>query len=521
VTLRSWFLSSDERDNPHTGIDRRRPDGLAWSTGNEVRPLVHGRAYFAELLATVAGTQRGDLVLFTDWRGDPDQRLDGPGTEVAQVLAAAAGRGVIVKGLIWRSHLDRFFFSEAENRHLGEAVERAGGEAVRDMRVRAGGSHHQKLVVVRHPGHPGHDVAYVGGIDLCHGRRDGPDHAGDPQAAPMSPAYGQRPPWHDLQVAIRGPAVGDVEAAFRERWTDPTPVTRNPFYRLADLLRRDDDRPDPLPPQLPDPPPCGPHAVQLLRTYPYRRWQAYPFAPLGERSVARGYAKALGRARRLLYVEDQYLWSAEVARPFAQALAAQPELRMIVIVPGYPDQPGRLADGADAVGRGAALDALRRAGGDRFAVYRLENHQGTAVYVHAKACIVDDTWCAVGSDNFNLRSWTHDSELTCAILDESGRSPGLAARMRLMLMREHLDRAEGDDADLLDPQRAFAAYAGSAEALERWYAGGRVGPRPPGRLRRYALPAVPGWARTASAALYRTFYDPDGRPPALRRRHVF
>ena len=26
-------------------------------------------------------------------------------------------------------------------------------------------------------------------------------------------------------------------------------------------------------------------------------------------------------------------------------------------------------------------------------------------------------WAIVGSDNLNLRSWTHDSELSCAVLD--------------------------------------------------------------------------------------------------------
>ena len=50
------------------------------------------------------------------------------------------------------------------------------------MRVRTGGSHHQKLVVIRHRDQPERDIAYVGGIDLCHSRRDDAEHLGDPQA---------------------------------------------------------------------------------------------------------------------------------------------------------------------------------------------------------------------------------------------------------------------------------------------------------------------------------------------------
>ena len=49
----------------------------------------------------------------------------------------------------------------------------------------------------------------------------------------------------------------------------------------------------------------------------------------------------------------------------------------------------------------------------RVAAYGMENHAGTPVYVHAKVCVIDDTWASTGSDNFNRRSWTHDSELTC------------------------------------------------------------------------------------------------------------
>jgi len=205
-----------------------------------VRPLVHGAAYFAELLAGVEGLRAGDSLLFTDWRGDCDELLAGAGSEVAHVLCAAARRGVVVKGLVWRSHPDRLRFSARENRHLGDVIEAAGGECLLDTRVRPGGSHHQKFVVLRHPGRPGLDVAYVGGIDLSHSRRDDAGHAGDPQAQPIAAVYGDRPPWHDIQVAIRGPAFGDVEAVFRERWEDPAPLSRNPVHRLRALLHPQD-----------------------------------------------------------------------------------------------------------------------------------------------------------------------------------------------------------------------------------------------------------------------------------------
>jgi len=111
--------------------------------------------------------------------------------------------------------------------------------------------------VLRHAGHPRDDVAFVGGIDLCHSRRDDACHAGDPRRQPMAAVYGTSPPWHDVQAMVQGPAVGDVEAVFRERWADPAPPTRNPMRRLRDLLAGVEDARR-LPPQLPDPPPATP-----------------------------------------------------------------------------------------------------------------------------------------------------------------------------------------------------------------------------------------------------------------------
>ncbi|MFG2291925.1 phospholipase D family protein [Streptomyces sp. NPDC048603] len=560
-----WLLTPPERGNPATRLDRERPGGPAWSVGNDARPVVHGAAYFTELLGRIEAQQPGDLLLFTDWRGDPDERLaphlpgrdgaDRHGSEIGSVLSRAAERGVIVKGLLWRSHLDGLQFSETEHRYLGKEIEAAGGECLLDMRVRPGGSHHQKMVVLRHPGRPLLDIAYVGGIDLCHNRNDDRRHLGDPQSLPMAAAYGPHPPWHDVQLALRGPAVADVEAVFRERWQDPAPLSRSPLTRLRAFLHREDTEADPLPPPAPRPAPCGTHAVQVLRTYPNRLLYGYPFAPDGEFSIARGYLKALRRARSLVYLEDQYLWSPRVVAAFAQALRANPGLRLIAVIPAVPEQDGRLTLPMNLIGRVTALRELRRAAGSRVAVYALENHAGTPVYVHAKVCVIDDAWASVGSDNINLRSWTHDSELSCAVLDGTRdprppQDPGglgdgarvFARELRLELSREHLDLdpdpsapargASGDPGDggtggpaadgfLCDPAVAFEAFAEAAAALDSWYAGGRRGRRPPGRLRRYEPPELSAAERIVATPLHHLLVDPDGRPFGLRRHNAF
>lgn len=500
-----WFLSAGERGNAATGID----EGGAWTEGNLVRPLVHGATYFRRLYDELCGLRSGDRVYFTDWRGDADEVLFEDGPSIGSVLCDLARTGVEIRALLWRSHSDRMNFNSQQNQRLGTELNEAGGEVLLDQRVRRLASHHQKLFVIRHRGDPEADVAFVGGIDLCHGRRDDARHLGDPQTAPMDPRYGSRAPWHDVMLEVHGPAVGKLLRCFVERWDDPHPLDRRTPYRMVvQRLARMPRHPSKLPEAFPDPPPAGPHAVQVLRTYAHKH-PGFPFAPHGEYSVARGYLKAFARAKTLVYLEDQYLWSADVTHGLREALDRSPELRIIAVVPRYPDQDGRIS-GPPA--RYAQLEALRLLESDRVAVYNLENEYGVPIYVHAKVCIVDDQWLTCGSDNFNRRSWTNDSELTCAI-----ESADLARSLRSELWSEHL----ATDAPDLDPISGFKLWQEQAATLDEWIANGCLGPRPPGRIRRHSPQPVSRLQAAWASRLARHVYDPDGRPRAMRRRNAF
>ena len=524
-----WFLSAAERGNPDTAVGRDEP----WTEGNAVAPLVHGSTYFSRLVETLSALGAGDRVLIADWRGDADERLRDEGPTLGELLGDLAHRGVDIRGLLWRSHPDAAGFNEEEESALAATVNEAGGKILLDERVRRGGSHHQKLVLVSRRDRPGEDIAFVGGIDLCHGRRDDDRHGGDPQAEKLDPAFGDRPPWHDIQTEVRGPAVAQLFETFRERWNDPTPLERkvSPLRRLRSTAAKEPDEPSRLPEYGRVPERVGSQAVQVLRTYPVKR-PGYPFASEGERSIARVYAKTFERARSLLYVEDQYFWAEGIASLYERALARAPELRVIVVVPRHPDRNGAVSGPANRVGQLDLMERLQHAGGDRVLVTDLENEAGDAIYVHAKTVIVDDVFAVVGSDNMNRRSWTHDSELSLAVLDEdrdereprdpAGLGDGarrFARDLRLRLWREHL--ATGDDDGLLDPVEAFERWRSSAAALDAWHEGGRRGPRPQGRLRVHRPRAVPAWQRVWARPLYRAVVDPDGRPASLRRSGSF
>lgn len=524
-----WFLSGAEWGNAATDVHTGGAGSPSWSEGNLVRPLIHGATYFARLHEELSALHEGDRVWFTDWRGDGDERLTADGPTIGELLARLARAGVEVRGLVWRSHGERVSapMSNWSNELLSRQINDAGGEVLLDQRVRLFGCHHQKLFVIRSGSDPSRDVAFVGGIDLSHSRRDDADHAGDPQAVDMDPRYGKQPPWHDAALELRGPVVADVLKLFAERWDDPHPLDRRTPYRmllqrLADMPRH----PEALPETAPPPPPAGPHAVQLLRTYGVKH-PPFPFAPEGERSVARAYTKAFALARSLIYIEDQYLWSAEVADGIAAALEQNPGLNVIAVVPRYPDSDGPLGGPPKRLGQLRAIETIRRVAPGRFGVFNLENTAGTPIYVHAKICIIDDAWFTCGSDNFNRRSWTTDSELTCAVIDTSAEqeAPGadagpaasrpLAQGLRLELWAEHLG-LDQNDPRLHSPADGLGLWNAAADALDEWHTTGGHPLRPEGHVRHHITEPVTRLQRLWAGPANRFLVDPDGRPRKMR-----
>ena len=324
-----WLLTKSERANPETRLDARHDGEVAWSEGNLVRPLVHGATYFAELYERLEETRRGDLVFFTDWQGDADERLTGePGSEVVEVLGRADERGVDVRGLIWRSHWEKLNFNASENRLLGRQLQARGAEALLDMRVRTGGSHHQKLVVIRYRGRAGEGHRLRGRhrpVPLAARRRRAPrrragtrDGAGVRRHAAVARRAGSH---HRPGRARRGDglpgAVGGPDPA------DPAPGLLDPGQAPADghdpgPAARSSSRRPRRPRAAPRPSSCcGPtRTCAAAATTPSRA--------AASARVARGYTKALSRARKLIYIEDQYLWGQQVGDVFTEALRRNP-----------------------------------------------------------------------------------------------------------------------------------------------------------------------------------------------------
>jgi phosphatidylserine/phosphatidylglycerophosphate/cardiolipin synthase-like enzyme len=309
--------------------------------------------------------------------------------------------------------------------------------------------------------------------------------------------------------------------------------------------------------------------VQIVRTFPVIAPKGFDFAPEGERSVMLGNTKAIAHADRLVYVEDQYLWSTDVGEHFGRALRENAELRLVVVLPMVPDREGALAEVPQLYGRSQAMRTIIEAGGDRVAVFGLCNEAGLPIYVHSKTCVIDHRWASVGSDNLNRRSWTSDSEIACTVVDERGDmdEPAPEDSFPRVLLRTLVAEHLGCDTDDVpeDPHELFDAMVACADALDDWYAGGapdkksgirglltgrvphRIAPvpesvathlpghrrrrqrvaaraeamskrgseraaRPPGQLRRLAAPELTDAQLRWAPRLYDLLFDPDGRP---------
>ncbi|KAL9672070.1 hypothetical protein QQ045_028318 [Rhodiola kirilowii] len=95
-------------------------------------------------------------------------------------------------------------------------------------------THHQKCVIVDSQAHGNNRklTAFLGGLDMCDGRYDTPEHRlfrdldtvfqDDYHNPTLATKKGPRQPWHDWHCRIEGPAAHDVMINFEQRWKKAT-----------------------------------------------------------------------------------------------------------------------------------------------------------------------------------------------------------------------------------------------------------------------------------------------------------
>lgn len=207
----------------------------------------------------------------------------------------------------------------------------------------------------------------------------------------------------------------------------------------------------------------------------------------------------------MLYVEAQFFRPEEAGAWVAEALRANAELEVVILVANAPEEIAFGGQGDNPAHRhgeylqSKVLGRLAKAGGDRLGLFTLVKQQdvaqsekrfvetrGTAygaglIHIHSKLLIADDAACLISSANINGRSFNRDTELGCVWREEGSAIGDFRRKLWSQLW---VDAGPGS----MTPAdwRALAQQNGAASPEARR---GFVVPYQLGRARRYARPS--------------------------------
>ncbi|CAI0461399.1 unnamed protein product [Linum tenue] len=259
-------------------------------------------------------------------------------------------------------------------------------------------THHQKCVLVdtQAPGNNRKLTAFMGGLDLCDGRYDTPEHRlfrdldscfKDDFHNPTFPAGTKAPrqPWHDLHSRIDGPAAYDLLINFEQRWRKAT-KWKEFGLRLKKVSHWNDDAlikieriswivspplsvtKDPIVHVSGEQDPENWH-VQIFRSIDSGSLKGFP-KTVGkcqaqnltfsknlviDRSIQTAYIQAIRSAQHFIYIENQYFvgssygWPSyqnagadnlipmELALKIAEKIRANERFAVYVVMPMWPE----------------------------------------------------------------------------------------------------------------------------------------------------------------------------------------
>jgi len=397
--------------------------------------LIDAADFFGALRSSLLAAERSIFILGwelhsrTCLRGDSEP-ADGAPLELGKLLKwlLRRKRNLEIRILLWdhsvfyavnRELFPRWIFGWRKSRRVDVEL---------DSHLPLAASHHEKVIVVDDK------VAYCGGIDLTLRRWDTREHRPveprrcDPNNKPYVPV-------HDVQMVVDGEAAEALAQRARERWKHAT-------GNAVDAMPARGDRwPSGVEPDFER------VEVGVIRTLP-----ALDEHDADVREVERSTVAAIGRAEKLIYIENQYITSKAAAEALLARLRANRALEVIILT--SREQGGWLEAGAMGVGRQqfmALFDEpnLRRrihflypfargAPGDDEYEAANKTEDGTfSIKVHAKVLIVDDTFLRIGSSNLNNRSMGFDTECDLGVEASTAEHRDAVGGVRNRLIAEH------------------------------------------------------------------------------------
>lgn len=303
--------------------------------------LVDGRDYMWNVSRAI--NMAKDVIYIHDWWLSPELYMRRPAAisqkwRLDRLLQRKAGEGVKVFVIVYRNINSAIPIDSEHTKfslldlHPNVFVQRSPNQIRQNTFFWA---HHEKICIVDHM------VAFVGGIDLCFGRWDTPQHSvvddkltgfeasNAPKDAdhcqlwpgkdysnpreqdfyaldkPYEEMYDRskipRMPWHDIAMQIVGQPARDLTRHFVQRWnyilrqrrpTRPTPfLLPPPDFNHSDLKALGLD---------------GTCEVQILRS---TCWWSIGTPDKTEHSIMNAYIKMIEQSEHFVYIENQFFIS--------------------------------------------------------------------------------------------------------------------------------------------------------------------------------------------------------------------
>lgn len=400
--------------------------------------LVDAADYYHAVYWAIGGAQR--YVLMSGWEFDSGVPLlrgadAPPGAEVRllKFLDGLCRRrpDLRVYLLAWDFHL--VFAGEREwlQRVIFHWMTSSNLRFRFDEHPAAGGSHHQKFVVVDGA------LAFLGGMDVCEARWDDRRHVA---SNPVRLVRGRpQKPYHDVQAWLSGRETARaLEDLFTERWrrAGGVPLELSSAGAAAAPMRGSLA--------------LGESTVALSRTDP---------RPDGTTicEVEHLFEDAIAAADRLIYVETQYFSSRRIREALIRRMRASGRPRPEIVIVVNEQAEALKEELAVGLRQARNLEMLRETAtatgcplGCYFSVCDGVHATFRATYIHSKVIVADDRFLTVGSANLTNRSMGLDSELHVS-WEHEGDDPRLIDKIRgvrVSLLAEHAGLAPADAADL-------------------------------------------------------------------------
>jgi phospholipase D1/2 len=418
---------------------------------NRLAFLIDAADYYAAVRAAIAKARRSVFIL--GWDIDTSIRLvphganDGYPQELGEFLKEVVRRNPALRMYVLSWDFAMVFAGDRQWFPLYRLGWRTGPRPrlrfKLDARHPPSGAHHQKVVVVDDA------VAFIGGLDLTHGRWDTPEHLRE-QPYRRDKAGRIARPNHDVQAIVDDNTARALGELCRERW-------RRLGKRTIPLVDPPGDPwPDHVAPEVTD------LRVAIARTDP--GWPSWP--PVEE--IRQLYVDVVAAAQRTLYLENQYFASSSLGASL-EARLREPDPPDVLVVSRLTEEGWLEARTMGAL-RARLHQRLHAADAhDRYRLFypHIPGLDGAHLLnVHSKVLVMDDELCSVGSANFNNRSMGFDTECNIVIeADGDERIRRAVAGLRNRLLAEHLDTPLETVAEAIE--RHGGRLVAAVEALRR------------------------------------------------------